>query len=235
MKDLELEAFKKFVDAFPYPVWITTVDGLTLYLNKAGFDFWRHPKTIIGTYNFLEEPIVAQMVSLEKLKTVQQGETVFFPQVNSHIKEIKDRWNEIPNIEAAYLDITVFPVMENGKVKYLVTLQVPCKVYKGKTEIERAKEFIENNWLEKYNLGETVKASGLSRAYFTRLFKKKVGMAPHDYYLSVKVKKLKEKLADPNLSVRQAFNACNLEYNGHYADMFKVRVGMTPSEYKSKR
>jgi AraC family transcriptional regulator len=43
---------------------------------------------------------------------------------------------------------------------------------------------------------------------------------------------LKEVLLDANLSIAQAFAACNMNYNGHSARLFKDKVGVTPSEYR---
>jgi AraC-like DNA-binding protein len=105
-------------------------------------------------------------------------------------------------------------------------------VYQGKKEIEKAKEYIENNWLEKFVLKDVLSASGLSKTHFTRLFKKHTGTTAHEFYIRVKIGKLKEKLIDPNIGVIQAFTECNLEYSGRFAKIFKDREGVTPSEYK---
>jgi transcriptional regulator GlxA family with amidase domain len=45
---------------------------------------------------------------------------------------------------------------------------------------------------------------------------------------------VKEKLIDTNLSIFQAFNECGMEYNGHYAKVFKELTGYSPSEYRKK-
>jgi AraC-like DNA-binding protein len=58
------------------------------------------------------------------------------------------------------------------------------------------------------------------------------GITPYEYYINYKINKLKEILLDTNLSVSQAFEACNMSYNGHSARLFKERVGVTPSEYR---
>jgi len=43
---------------------------------------------------------------------------------------------------------------------------------------------------------------------------------------------LKEKLLDTNLSIAQAFAACNMDYNGHSARVFKEKTGLSPSAYR---
>jgi transcriptional regulator GlxA family with amidase domain len=43
---------------------------------------------------------------------------------------------------------------------------------------------------------------------------------------------LKEILLDTNLSIAQAFAACNMNYNGHSAKLFREKVGVTPSVYR---
>jgi len=229
----DIEVFKKVIDALPYPTWIHAVDGMTLYQNKACYDYYLYsPKDIIGVYNFIECPVSQQMVPVERLRAAQKGETVFFPSIKLPLDKVQEKWKVKYSFEVIYLDITVYPVMENGKVKYLVTLQIPCKIYNGKIEIEKAKEYIENNWYEKFTLKNVLAVSGLSKTHFTRLFKQYTGTTAHEYYIRVKINKLKDKLIDLNISINQAFSECNWDHNGHYTKVFKDRVGITPIEYR---
>jgi AraC-like DNA-binding protein len=39
-------------------------------------------------------------------------------------------------------------------------------------------------------------------------------------------------LLDPNLTIAQAFTACNMDYNGHSARVFKEKTGVSPSVYR---
>jgi transcriptional regulator GlxA family with amidase domain len=58
-------------------------------------------------------------------------------------------------------------------------------------------------------------------------------MTPHDYYINLKISKIKEKLSDSALSIAQIFAACGVDYSGHFAKVFKERVGLSPSQYRN--
>lgn len=150
------------------------------------------------------------------------------------MEDIAERYGiEDLDAVAIYQDVTIFPVLDDQKkVKYVVAFLINRRVYKGKDEIEKAKEYIENHWLEKFDLNEAAKAACFSRAHFTKLFKKHTGITPHEYYINYKINKLKEKLLDTNLSITQAFAVCNMEYNGHTAGLFREKTGVSPSDYR---
>lgn len=41
-----------------------------------------------------------------------------------------------------------------------------------------------------------------------------------------------EKLRDTSLTVKEAFEACGLDYSGHSFGLFKKHVGVTPLKYR---
>jgi len=171
---------------------------------------------------------------LAAIKRAFKGETIFFHGVKVPLEDIAERYGiEDLDAVAIYQDVTIFPVLDDQKkVKYVVAFLINRRVYKGKDEIEKAKEYIENHWLEKFDLNEAAKAACFSRAHFTKLFKKHTGITPHEYYINYKINKLKEKLLDTNLSITQAFAVCNMEYNGHTAGLFREKTGVSPSDYR---
>ena len=137
------------------------------------------------------------------------------------------------DVVAIYQDITVFPIMDDMKqVIYVTAFMINRRIYRGKDEIERAKEYIESHWLEKFDLDKTAKAACLSKAHFTKLFKKHTGITPHEYYVNYKIGRVKEKLQDISMPISRAFTECNMSYNGHSARVFKEKTGVSPSDYR---
>ncbi len=189
---------------------------------------------VVGKYNIFKDPSIIALGQMEKLRRAFRGKTVYFHDIRVPVEDIVKRYGVKDfDLEAAYQDITVFPILDEQKqVIYVAAVLVNKRVYRRKDEVAKAKEYIESHWLERFSADKTAKAACMSKAHLTKLFKKHTGMTPHEYYRSFKISKLKEKLLDPNLTIKQAFTACNMDYNGNSARLFKEKVGMSPSEYR---
>jgi AraC-like DNA-binding protein len=230
------ELLVKIIEHFPYPIQIYAPDGKSVLVNKALLEEYGVSSLdiVVGKYNIFKDPDIIATGQMDKIKQAFQGETVFFQDVKVPLESIVERYGiRDLDLEAVYQDITLFPILDEEKrVIYVVVFIVNRRVYRGKDEIEKAKEYIETHWKEKFNLSETARAACLSKAHFIKLFKKHTGVTPHEYYTNYKISKVKEKLLDTNLSVAQAFAACEMEYNGHSARVFKDKTGISPSAYR---
>jgi len=231
----------KAIELFPYLIHVFAPDGTTVFVNEAvrrqyGISQEVLQETIIGKYNVLKDPTVAAAISPGLLQRAFNGETVYCPNIKVPLEVLAKRFGvQDYDMEAMYQDITYFPIFdEAGRVAYVVGIQVVRRVYRGKEEIQRAKEYIENHWLEKFDSEKIAQRAGLSKAHLIRLFRKHTGVTPHEYYTGYRIERLKERLRDQNLSVSQAFAACNMDYNGHYAKVFRDRVGLSPSGYRKQ-
>jgi transcriptional regulator GlxA family with amidase domain len=141
--------------------------------------------------------------------------------------------NNVYDIEAIYTDILNFPVFgQDGRMAYVVAIFFTSRVYSGRTDMAKAREYLENNWREEFDTDKLAKLVSLSPSHLSRLFKKHTGMTPYSYYQDIKINQLKASLRNQNLSVAEAFISCGFEYPGNSTRFFKKKTGMTPSQYR---
>lgn len=230
------ELLAKVIEYFPYPIQVYSPDGISVLVNKALLAEYHatNPDVVVGKYNIFEDPAVISTGQLPMIKRAFQGETVFFHNIRVPLEIIAERYDiKDFDVKVVYQDITVFPILDDmNQVIYVAAILINRRVYYGNDEIEKAKEYIETHWMEKLELDKMAKAACLSKSHFTKLFKKHTGVTPHDYYNNYKISKLKENLLNTNLSISQAFAACNMDYNGHSAKLFKKKAGVSPSIYR---
>jgi AraC family transcriptional regulator len=229
------ELLAKVVEFFPYPIQIFSPDGTARMINKAALEMIgiRSVESHVGKYNVFEDPIVQKLGTVDQIKQVLKGRTVYLTDFNAPYQELMRHYNLLDrDIQTISADITCFPLENDGVIEYFAAVFIFKKIYRGKEEIEWSRQYIEAHWKEPYNAEKTAKAACLSKAHFSKLFKKHIGVTPHEYYLNYKISKLKEMLRDTNLSVSQAFSACNMDYNGHSARVFKEKTGISPSDYR---
>lgn len=230
------ELLAKVIEFFPYPVQIFGLDGTARLINRAALDMIgiKDTESHVGKYNVFEDPIVRKLGVMDQVRQVLTGKTVYLTDFYAPYQEmvrlfnVKDR-----DIQLINTDITCFPLINDaGAMECFAAVFIFKKIYRGKEEIGWGKQYIQEHWREPFNADQTAKAACLSRAQFTKLFKKNTGITPYKYYINYKISKLKEKLLDTNLSVSQAFAACNIDYNSHSTRVFKAEVGVSPSVFR---
>lgn len=230
------DLFSKIIEFFPYPIEVYTRDGTVVMVNRAMLAEFGVPSkdVIIGKYNIFKDPDIGKSGLTELVKDVFRGKTHTVTDIKVPLQSIRARY-QIQNfdVDFMYQDATGFPIRdERGEVSHVAVLLITRRVYKGKVSIVRAIEYLENNWDKEYNLNKAAKAAGLSPYHFSRVFKSDVGITPYNYYRKLKVEHLMEKLRDTNMTVKEAFHACGLEYCGHSFHVFKKHVGVTPLKYR---
>ena len=194
-------------------------------------------KPILENYNLLNDPFINGYPELrDGLYRAFQGEIVFISDIKVPLESFW-KWrkteSEAYDIEAVYTDILNFPINDSdGNIILISSIYITNRIYQGKSEVARAREYMENNWYEDFDIIKTSKAACLSPSHLVRLFKKHMGMTPYKYYQDIKIEKLKKALRDENISISEAFASCGFGYSGNYARFFKMKVGMTPSQFR---
>jgi AraC family transcriptional regulator len=152
------ELLARVIECFPYPIQIYAPDGTSVLVNKAMLTEYHaiSPDMVVGKYNIFKDPDVIATGQIHALKRAFRGETVFFPDVRVPLEGIAERYGiQDFDVEAVYQDITVFPILDDEKrVIYVAAFLINRRVYRGKDEIEKAKEYIETTGKERFDLAK---------------------------------------------------------------------------------
>lgn len=234
-KDLFAQIFKQL----PFPLTISVPDGTIIFANNAFLDFAKIKKTdnFFGKYNVFMHSDLEGWGIKDLMTRAFRGEVVYAPNLKVPRQEIAERMSgsKEPLTDTLYHDINAFPIRgDDGKLIYVISVFTMSREYRGKEELVRGKEYIDNHWQEDFDIDKLAAAVYMSKYRYVRLFREYLGMTPHNYYQDVKIEKIKEKLREANLSVGQAFADCGVDYDDGFARVFKRKTGMTPSEYRAK-
>lgn len=228
----------RFAASFPYPMQIMAPDGTLVLVNGAWQRMFKFSDAatakMLGTYNILTHPLIEKWGMKEGVLRLFRGEPVQWKDVKVPLQEISDGLADGELVtETVYQNILSFPIYDDAaQMTHIAIIYITSRLYDGREDLEKGREYMENHWREKFDLPAVASAAGLSRSQFEKLFKARTGATPHQYYLQIKIAILQKKIKDSNLSIAQAFEECGMEYNSHYAGLFKKRTGMTPMAYR---
>lgn len=94
-------------------------------------------------------------------------------------------------------------------------------------------ELIESDIQCKLSIEEIAKACNVSPCYFRRLFKEYSGKSPLEYRIDLKINSAKKMLENNESSLQFIAESLNFESTAYFCRLFKNKVGVTPTQYKS--
>jgi len=97
----------------------------------------------------------------------------------------------------------------------------------------RAKDLADHRYREPLEVEDMARAAGLSRAHFSREFKKAFGTSPHAYLLTRRLERAAALLRDTDRPVAEVCLAVGLQGVGSFTTSFKRTYGKTPTEYRA--
>ncbi len=100
--------------------------------------------------------------------------------------------------------------------------------------VKTARDFMESHFGEDASISRLSALSGLSPYYFARSFEREVGLPPHAYLESVRIRKVREFL-DRGESLASAALSAGFADQSHLTHRFKRILGITPGQYAGGR
>jgi AraC-like DNA-binding protein len=116
-----------------------------------------------------------------------------------------------------------------------INFQKAITTIKHRMAVQKALEMIKARIQDPLTLGELASISGLSRTYFSPVFKEIVGMGLQDYLICARIDKAKELLSDINLTIKQIAYEAGFKDPDHFCRTFKKKTGTTPTEWRLKK
>lgn len=96
----------------------------------------------------------------------------------------------------------------------------------------RARDLADRRYAEPLGVEELAAAAGLSRAHFSREFRRAFGVSPHAYLLTRRLERAAALLRTTDHSVAEICFAVGLRSVGSFTTSFKRTFGKTPTRYR---
>jgi len=106
------------------------------------------------------------------------------------------------------------------------------KNQKNLKAIQKAAEYIRQNYRNKLTIDDIAQVVFLSPCYVSRIFKLSLGCTLMEYLTQVRMEEAKKMLKNPRYNVMQAAEESGFEDPGYFTRVFKKLEGITPSRYK---
>jgi AraC-like DNA-binding protein len=100
--------------------------------------------------------------------------------------------------------------------------------------LRRAKDLADGRYFERLGVDDLAGAAGLSRAHFSREFRRAFGEAPHAYLLARRLERAAALLRTTDRSVADICFSVGLQSVGSFTTSFTRSYGMSPTTYRAR-
>jgi AraC-like DNA-binding protein len=97
----------------------------------------------------------------------------------------------------------------------------------------KAKDLADARYFEQLDVDDLARATGLSRAHFSREFRAAFGESPHTYLLTRRMERAAALLRNTDRSVADICFSVGLQSVGSFTTSFKRTYGITPTAYRA--
>lgn len=103
----------------------------------------------------------------------------------------------------------------------------------GDRKLLQVTSYIDNALDQDIKLADLAQLLGMSQSHFSRLFKRSVGLSPHQYLLQQRVERAKQLLKHTNRPLIDIALACGFDSHSHFSRQFRQTTGITPKAYRA--
>ena len=155
-----------------------------------------------------------------------------FTMINMFIKECIKNTPEKSAI-LGNLSRTIAILIYRTTKKNMTTLQWGKPFNADTLKIEKVVGYIKDNYKNGCSLEELSELAGVSRFHLIRIFREYMGKTPYEYLLEVRLENAKLMLLQEETSITDICFECGFNNMSHFIRMFKKKIGISPSIYRS--
>jgi two-component system response regulator YesN len=119
-------------------------------------------------------------------------------------------------------------------IKDIITENFSNRVDNAEFLIKKAVMYIKDNYNKKITLDDIAGYVGISKYYFSVLFKKEQEITFSSYLNSVRIEKAKQLLKNPKTTINDIVDTIGFNDTQYFSKTFKKFTGMTVTEYRAK-
>lgn len=187
-----------------------------------GFFEWMHSQQTV-TREDIEIKILEMVMNAERRAFFAGTLKYNVNSRRSYIRELQS-CTDIENLKKWFLDKTreICTKLENSKEKEAGSI------------IDRAKEYINENFRRDISLDDVSSEVDISPYYFSKLFKQETGKNFIEYLTEIRLKNARELLQDSRLSIKEICAQSGYSDPNYFSRIFKKYEGVTPSEFRER-
>jgi AraC family transcriptional regulator len=102
----------------------------------------------------------------------------------------------------------------------------------SRIQLNRTREYIEQNLGNELSLTELAAVAGLSPRHFALAFRQSTGTSPHKYVLTKRVAESTRLLATRQWSLAEIALTLGFASQSHFTEIFRKTLGTTPRRYQ---
>lgn len=162
------------------------------------------------------------------LETVHKRALVVEPQFSTLSRELSEKYSEA--LASAEL-LALF----RTHLEFFGNLFLSPLRGERNFRLDRAKDYIAQNFQRSLSLSEVASRTGFSVSRFSRCFKEAFGTGFSDYLLQLRCDHAKRLLETTRLSIGQIAQDCGFQSASYFIQQFKRRAGKTPQAYRQQK
>jgi AraC family transcriptional regulator len=118
--------------------------------------------------------------------------------------------------------------------KYTSARVAPMRGLLSARDLQTVKEYINTNFSDPLTVAELSNIVGLSTHHFATLFRRTIGLTPHQYILKIRIDRAKILLKATKESIVSIGYQVGFNTQSHFTHIFRQHTQLTPKQYRDR-